>query len=56
MDHKTLFTLDRAIPQDVANHIQRWAWKLSSYEYSLSGENRLSRLKPKSLKLKVVPP
>ena len=37
-DHKPLLTLfneNKPIPQQAANRIQRWAWKLASYEYSI---------------------
>ncbi len=54
-DHKPLLSLfneNKAIPQQAANRIQRWAWKLASYEYTItwraSGEHAnadaLSRL------------
>ena len=54
-DHKPLLTLfneDKPIPQQAANRIQRWAWKLASYEYSIewrasgqhSNADALSRL------------
>lgn len=38
IDHKpllTLFNKNKQIPQQAANRIQRWAWKLASYEYSI---------------------
>ena len=38
-DHKPLMTLfneSKAIPQQAANHIQRWAWTLASYEYTIA--------------------
>ena len=37
-DHKPLMTLfneNKPIPQQAANRIQRWAWKLASYEYTI---------------------
>ena len=37
-DHKPLLTLfneNKAIPQQAANRIQRWAWTLASYEYTI---------------------
>ena len=37
-DHKPLLTLfneNKQIPQQAVNRIQRWAWKLASYEYSI---------------------
>ena len=37
-DHKPLMTLfneSKAIPQQAARRIQRWAWRLASYEYSV---------------------
>ena len=54
-DHKPLLTLfneNKPIPQQAANRIQRWAWKLASYEYSIewrassqhSNADALSRL------------
>ena len=54
-DHKPLLTLfneSKPIPQQAANRIQRWAWKLASYEYSIewrasdqhSNADALSRL------------
>ena len=38
-DHKPLLMLlneIKAIPQQAANRIQRWAWKLASYEYTIA--------------------
>ncbi len=38
-DHKpltTLFNENKAIPQQAANRIQRWAWKLALYEYTVA--------------------
>ena len=38
-DHKPLMTLfneEKAIPQQAANRIQCWAWKLASYEYTIA--------------------
>ena len=37
-DHKPLLTLfhqHKSIPQQAANRIQRWAWKLAGYEYTI---------------------
>ena len=37
-DHKPLMTLfneSKAIPQQAASRIQRWAWRLASYEYTI---------------------
>ena len=37
-DHKPLLTLfneSKLIPQQASNRIQRWAWKLAAYEYSI---------------------
>ena len=38
-DHKPLLTLlheHKSIPQQAANRIQRWAWKLAAYEYTIA--------------------
>ena len=54
-DHKpllTLFSENKQIPQQAANRIQCWAWKLASYEYSIewsasgqhANDDALSRL------------
>ena len=42
MDHKPLLTLfneNKLIPQQVAGRIQRWAWILASYEYTITWRN-----------------
>jgi len=41
-DHKPLLSLfneKKAIPQQAANGIQRWAWMLASYEYTITWRN-----------------
>ena len=41
-DHKPLLSLfkeNKAIPQQAANRIQRWAWTLASYEYTITWRN-----------------
>lgn len=41
-DHKPLLVLfneNKAIPTHAANRIQRWAWKLASYEYTIKWRN-----------------
>ena len=41
-DHKPLLSLfneKKAIPQQATNRIQRWAWTLASYEYTISWRN-----------------
>lgn len=41
-DHKPLLSLfneNKAIPQQAANRIQRWAWTLASYEYTIEWRN-----------------
>ena len=41
-DHKPLLVLfneNKAIPTHAANRIQRWAWKLASYEYTIQWRN-----------------
>ena len=41
-DHKPLLSLfneKKAIPQQAANRIQRWAWMLASYEYTITWRN-----------------
>ena len=38
-DHKPLLTLfneDKPIPKQASNRIQRWAWKLAAYEYTMA--------------------
>ncbi len=38
-DHKLLLTLfneNKTVPQQAANRIQRWAWRLASYEYTMA--------------------
>ncbi len=32
----SLFNENKAIPQQPANRIQRWAWTLASYEYTIA--------------------
>ena len=38
-DHQPLLTLfneDKSVPQQASNRIQRWAWKLAAYEYTIA--------------------
>lgn len=38
-DHKPLLTLfneDKPITKQASNRIQRWAWKLAAYEYTMA--------------------
>ena len=38
-DHKPLMTLfneDKAVPKQASSRIQRWAWKLAAYEYTIA--------------------
>ena len=57
-DHKpllSLFSENKAIPQQAANRIQRWAWTLASYEYTVAWRNTVQHANADALSRLTLP-